>query len=397
MNNDKIYDVMWESLHHNIKCVTLDGKTHFGYVSNVESRADSSSGDGEIFLDIDDGGLCIKESNIKNITFLDTVDEVPFLDIKHVRENAMDLLIMEEFVCNKQFRTPFFRESPKLSAFCQEGYAVEKVFHSLSNYDGESDIIFVLNANGIRFSIFIEDKINAITMEDQSNRYEKRALDANMQGILGHTGNNFEIFLVAPQEYIRKHKEDPNASYEHCVSYETLQKCLLQQNDIRSLFKYSVIQSAITKEADQSITINDNVTDFWKQLDSVCSKYDLEIINPYQDRGADSVWIRFKTKLKKVQLVYKARQGYVDLQFKDYSDKLEQLREKIGSKLEDNMHLIAVSKTAKSAAVRIANDNWKIDLRNPFSMYIDIITEVLHNAKKLEQIANSLSYYDLYE
>ena len=158
-----------------------------------------------------------------------------------------------------------------------------------------------------------------------------------------------------------------------------------------------MIQSAITKEADQSITINDNVTDFWKQLDAVCSKYDLEIINPYQDRGADSVWIRFKTKLKKVQLVYKARQGYIDLQFKDYSDKLEQLREKIGSKLEDNMHLIAVSKTAKSAAIRIANDNWKIDLRNPFSMYIDIITEVLHNAKKLEQIANSLSYYDLYE
>ena len=96
MNNDKIYDVMWESLHHNIKCVTWDGNTYFGYVSNVESRADSGSGDCEIFLDIDDGGLCIKESNIKNITFLDTVDEVPFLDIKHVRENAMDLLIMEE-------------------------------------------------------------------------------------------------------------------------------------------------------------------------------------------------------------------------------------------------------------------------------------------------------------
>ena len=142
VNNDKICDVMWESLHHNIKCVTLDGNTYFGYVSNVESRTDSDSDEGEIVLDTDkSGGLCIKESNIKNIIILDTIDEAPFLDIKHIRENAMDLLIMEEFVCNEQFRTPFFQESPKLSAFCQEGYAVEKVFHSLSNYDGESDII----------------------------------------------------------------------------------------------------------------------------------------------------------------------------------------------------------------------------------------------------------------
>lgn len=328
---------------------------------------------------------------------MESVNGCPFLDIKHISENAMDLLVMEEFVCNEQFRIPFIQESDKLSAFCQNKYEVEKAFHSLSNYDGESDIIFVLNADGVRFSVFIEDKINAITMEEQSNRYEKRALSADMQNILGHEGDNYEIFLIAPQDYIKEHKDDPNANYKHCIPYETLQQCLDQKNDMRSLFKSHIIQSAISKEKENSITVNDNVTDFWKQLDVICSEYGLQIINPYQDRGADSVWIRFKTNLKKVQLVYKARQGYIDLQFKDYSDRLEELRKKIGSKLEENMHLIAVSKTAKSAAIRIVNDNWKISLLNPFSMYIDVIPTILDNVKKLEQIANSLSYYDLYE
>ena len=77
MINDKIYDIMYESLHHNIKCVTSDGKAYFGYVSNVESRADSDFGEGEIFLDIDEsGGLCIKEGNIEDITILDEMPHI---------------------------------------------------------------------------------------------------------------------------------------------------------------------------------------------------------------------------------------------------------------------------------------------------------------------------------
>ena len=118
ISNNKIYDTMWDSLHHNVKCTTVDKKTYYGYVSNVESRADSDSSEGEIFIDIeDDVGRCIKESEIETLTILDEINDRPFLDVKHIRENAMDLLIMEEFICNEQFRIPFIQESPKLSVF----------------------------------------------------------------------------------------------------------------------------------------------------------------------------------------------------------------------------------------------------------------------------------------
>ena len=144
------------------------------------------------------------------------------INFRDVRERDMDMLIMEMFIYSESFRNVFIdatQEDSKLELIRKKGYKVEKVYHSLSTHDGESDMVFVLNSNGVRHAIFVEDKVNAVTMEEQSGRYEKRAKDKQMQDELGYTDDNYSIFLAAPQKYKEAHAKDKNAQYKYFVTF----------------------------------------------------------------------------------------------------------------------------------------------------------------------------------
>ena len=94
------------------------------------------------------------------------------IDFKDISERDMDMLIMEEFICNEAFRDLFYsQEGIKLD----RNFAVCEAYKSLSDNDGESDITFIVSDGKTRVAILIEDKIDAPTMEQQSARYEIRA------------------------------------------------------------------------------------------------------------------------------------------------------------------------------------------------------------------------------
>ena len=88
------------------------------------------------------------------------------MDIKFetTLERDMDLLIMEEFICSPQFARIFLNT---VGIICD--YTIDQVIHSMRDADlGESDIVFVLNIDGRRHAIHIEDKIDALAMPNQS-------------------------------------------------------------------------------------------------------------------------------------------------------------------------------------------------------------------------------------
>ena len=312
------------------------------------------------------------------------------VEFRDVRERDMDLLIMEEFVSNEGFRNVFIEASndSKLKLFREAGYVVDKVYHSLATNDGESDMIFVLNSNGERYAIFVEDKVNAVTMENQSSRYIKRANDEEMKNLLGYQDGNYSIFLAAPKEYMREHKNDKNAQYENFVPYESLRECLSKRTDASALFKISMIDGAIAKHKEYVKNINDQVTAFWWNFSVECEKNGLKVLNADQSRATDSLFIRFEIKTVyggKIQLIYKARQGNIDLQFLGYADKIDEIKNLLGEYLTPDMY---ITKAGESAVVRIHDESWMLSPLNPPDVYQKIVPNILKNTQELKKLLN---------
>lgn len=53
-------------------------------------------------------------------------------------------------------------------------YALKELFLSKMDKDGESDITVVIEMEGRRYALLIEDKIDALAMPDQQFRYTTR-------------------------------------------------------------------------------------------------------------------------------------------------------------------------------------------------------------------------------
>ena len=82
-------------------------------------------------------------------------------------ERDIDLLIMEEFVSDKDF-AQLFLDAVGLNCDC----IVKDVINSKTDVAlGESDVVIILEVNGKRHAIHIEDKIDALAMPRQHDRY----------------------------------------------------------------------------------------------------------------------------------------------------------------------------------------------------------------------------------
>ena len=139
------------------------------------------------------------------------------IDLHDVREQDMDMFIIEEFICNEKFRYLFYdQENIKLN----HNFTVIEAYRSLSDENGESDVTFILSDGKTKVAILIEDKIDAPTMSQQSERYIIRA----EKGINDGRYDEYYIFLVCPGEYWIEHEKDKNANYKYRVFYEEIQK-----------------------------------------------------------------------------------------------------------------------------------------------------------------------------
>ena len=92
-----------------------------------------------------------------------------------LRERDMDLLLMEEIAASQDFANLFLTPIGLTDA------VVVSVEQSKTDENGESDITVIVEKNGIKYGLLIEDKIDAIAQENQSGRYHYRAKKEIMQ------------------------------------------------------------------------------------------------------------------------------------------------------------------------------------------------------------------------
>ena len=299
---------------------------------------------------------------------------IPVCSFLDVSEHDMDLLIMEEFVCNSCFRQIF------LNKIEIKECVVDKAYHSLADSNGESDITFIIDVNGVKYGILIEDKIDAPTMSKQSERYYIRGNDGKKRGEY----EKFYVFLVCPQEYWQEHKEDKNANYEHIVFYEELKDYLSTCPEIRSQYKVKVIEQALNaKKSGYQLIENDNVTTFWRSMQQFCEDNFPHLYMNYDGspKGSSSTWIYFKTPVEKVWIVYKSDSGRVMLEY--YGIDAVKLKEKLEIHMAEDMEFC---KVGKSFGVLLHKSRWKISFKENFGDVVHIISEVLGQVGRLVEL-----------
>lgn len=304
---------------------------------------------------------------------------------KDVSEKDMDMLFMEEFAANKDFLRLFLWDRDLEKA------KVVEVEHSKTHPDlGESDITVIVDFEGKRHGLLIEDKIDAIAMPEQYERYIKRG----EYGVANDDYESFDVFIVAPEKYLNevvKENEYPKqVSYEECLRY------FERKGDSRSAFKIAQIKEAIDcQKRGYQVIVDKAVSDFWDQYISYKNEHysSLNLISKGGKKGANATWPRYKVlldeKIPGTCIYHKTEQGYIDLSLANAGKKareIEKYVESVIGNLDEN-HL-AVVPTGKSAAIRIKVD--QMDFKKDFSTYAGTIDKCFLEIKRMYEIEEKL-------
>lgn len=237
------------------------------------------------------------------------------VDFGTVTERDMDMLFLNAFSSEKAFVNLFISKTDLPIG----EYSVDEIYLSKADKDGESDITVVIELNGVKYGLLIEDKIDAQAMPDQQKRYTLRGDRAVKNGEY----KEYRDFIVCSKNYYAAN--DEAKKYSHFVSYEECADCLEKIENTLSEAWVQQIKQAIKKSKRHSETvINENAKIFINKYRDY-----LEENYPFLDlrtsRESNGYWAEYATRYKYVSMVHKIPYGHIDLTFSRASDKMDGL------------------------------------------------------------------------
>jgi|LGOV01.1.fsa_nt_gb hypothetical protein len=305
------------------------------------------------------------------------------ISLKYVSERDLDLLVLEEIISSKSFLNIFLKRLNIPNA------EVLSVIHSLTHMTlGESDLTIILKVNDKKHAILLENKIDAIAMENQSGRYTKRG---NI-GIKENQYDSFDVFLIAPQQYYNSN--DEAKKYPYFIAYEEFKDYFKRNNDPRSNYKLQVIKNAIEKEDNGYQPVEHlMITKFWSgyykfKNENYPHLYLKEVKGP---RGSIANWPGYKTDLKNSRIIHKSDRGYVDFTFFGTYHDFGYLKELFKDILDDS---ITINRSSKSSFLRInvPEINFKEDIND----YIEQLFTVFIAIDKFHKLASKLDHNQVF-
>ncbi len=301
------------------------------------------------------------------------------LVIEKVLERDIDLLMINKIMYDENVLNLF------LSKINKYDYKVFSVQHSLMDQvNGESDITVILENNNHKIALLIEDKIDALAMPMQPERYVTRG----KIGVKSKQYNEFYVFIIAPLDYLETNQEAKK--YKYRISYEELKETM--SND---LYATTLLNKAIEeKKSGYIINENPSVTSFWNRYyDYIKEHYPTIRINKiHGPRGHAARWPILTTDYKSVVIYQKSNQGYLDLTFYKmglFSNIFYKYVEKF---LDKDM---IITKIKNSMVVRINIPIINFD--NSFYKQIDNIKFSLDNSLRFYELLKKINVYDMYK
>lgn len=294
----------------------------------------------------------------------------------------MDLIFLEEFVASSEFADIFLKHIDLCGA---KAVSIE---HSKTDPEyGESDLTIIVDKCGVKHALLIEDKIDAIAMPDQAERYFKRG----ELGVKNGEYNSFDVFIVAPEKYLRENREAQK--YPHHISYEEIALYFKDQENCRAQFKYQMVVQAVKKQkSGHQLIESEEATAFWDAyIDYQKDKYpSLWLTSTKGPRSITSTWTWYRTVIKDVLIYHKCEKGFMDLTFPNQSERIVAFEKELFNILGNVNDLgVFLVKTGKSVALRIEVP--VIDIKKSFNEHIDEIEVCFKAANKLSELAKAIS------
>ncbi len=201
-----------------------------------------------------------------------------------VHERDVDLLLMEEFHVSPSF-TQWFAGKAGVPDADFDG-----AWHSVTDADGETDLLLRVLSDRERVGILIENKVAASEQDRQDERYHLRAARAQNAGRF----DRFLTCMCAPQSYL----DGLSAAslYQVKIAYEEVEAWFARSDDTRSKWRRRIMAEAVQQgRRGYKMIVNVSVSDFhqsfWRYLTANHPKL---IMRRPTSKGNKSNWILFK-------------------------------------------------------------------------------------------------------
>ena len=286
---------------------------------------------------------------------------MPICKYRNVSERDMDLLFMEAFATDPSF-TPLFVDK---TGNAGKEFRIISAERSKVDYGlGESDITVIYEIGGALYALLIEDKIDAIAMPNQHDRYIKRG----QKGVANGEYASFDVFILCPERY--RQINDEAVKYEHFVSYEECRDYFADREDAHSSLWYQQISQALeTVKAEYKVDINEIAVDSFQKYAAYQKAYfpRLRLRNKAESQKVNGWWPHYMVGSPGMYILHKTDRDCVDLTISGAADRMAELAI-ILKWLHDGGHdRILLEKTGKSAAFRIKTP--PIKMGKPFETW----------------------------
>lgn len=292
----------------------------------------------------------------------------------------MDLLLAESVIADPEFcRLLLDKTDLKGKPFSVAKVELSKTDANL----GESDVTVIIDIEGESYGLLIEDKINAIAMPRQFDRYVER-------GNLGKKNGeykDYKVFIFCPKKYYDNNTEAKKYSYlleyEECLAYFD------KKNDLLSRFRSQQLYQAIHKTSGSgNVNINKEANQFLrKYIDYQRENHPSLDMSTKENRNG--YWIDYRTNLGYVYIVHKIQEGYVDLIFPKASDSIDRVKIIAEWVRHHGMPDASVIKAKKSSMLRIRVP--KLSIEKGFdTVNKDELNKCFDTIKELTDFANMI-------
>ena len=296
----------------------------------------------------------------------------------NICERDMDMLFLEAIISDQGFAKQIIDETE----LKDKDFKTVSVELSKSDAElGESDITWIIETDDGKYGILIEDKIDAIAMDNQCGRYKKRG----DKGIRDGDYKKYFVFIFCSEKYHENNSEA--AKYDHFISYEKHRDYFKNKSDVLSELRYQKLEQALVKAKKPSnVTLNENANAYFRNY-SRYQKENYPTLDLRTKESSNGYWAHYGTRFGKVYLYHKIQEGFVDLTFPNSADKLS-LMQTIALKLREfGMDSVVAEQTGKASALRIRVP--KLDMQNEFKETAESnLIKCFDAIQKLTDLAN---------
>ena len=275
-------------------------------------------------------------------------------DFSTVSERDMDMLFLNAFSIDLGFLNLFIKEAslPDLD------YTVREIYLSKADNDGESDITVIVESPDKRIGLLIEDKIDAIDMPAQPERYKIRGDN----GITNGDYDEFYSFIVCPEKYYKNN--DAAKKYPYSVMYESIRDYFSKKTDpIYSVFYQEISQAIDKAKRPPKVVINENANKFFRKYKDY-QEANFPELHLTTKRDSNGYWAHYTTRFGLVYLLHKIGDGKADLTFNRAAGSVDKL-EVVASWLRNHgVANASAVKTGMSGTIRVNVP--KLDMSIPF-------------------------------